>query len=102
MNITQFKIREPHPYDQNPNWQKQGACHGQPTTLWFPKRGTSRKKIQEAKTFCNNCPIQTKCLEYALHHHDLHGIWGGLTEQERQRIRTKQNKTQIWKLRKLN
>jgi hypothetical protein len=87
-DLVQFETRQPHPYDTNPNWQTEGACHGKDTNLWFPRRGESINKIAEAKNICHNCPIQQKCLDYALWHHEQHGIWGGLTEFERRKLRT--------------
>ena len=33
------------------------------------------------------CAGQAECLEYALSHGEKFGIWGGLSERERRRVR---------------
>ena len=86
-DFLHFETRQPHPYDTDPNWQREGACHGMNVNLWFPRRGESPNKILEAKRICQQCPIQQKCLDYSLWHHEKHGIWGGLTELERRNMR---------------
>lgn len=45
---------------------------------WFPTRGD---KITEQRRICEQCPVQTACLEYGLR--EGHGIWGGLSERAR-------------------
>lgn len=32
---------------------------------------------------CAACPVRAECLAYALGRPDKHGIWGGMTEDER-------------------
>ena len=44
------------------------------------------EKIRSARILCGDCPIKMKCLEYALEAHEVHGIWGGLTYNERKRL----------------
>ena len=50
--------------------------------------GVGRRYENErgAKAICNACPVQMACLEYALQNNTA-GIWGGLTERERRRLR---------------
>ena len=45
-----------------------------------------REKIRSARILCGDCPIKLKCLEYALEAKEVHGIWGGLTYNERKRL----------------
>lgn len=85
--VTELLNAPPHPYDDNPDWQQAGLCWGKGTELWFPERGTPLAKIRQAKAICKQCPIQQKCLDYALWHGDRQGIWGGKTEKERRNIR---------------
>jgi WhiB family redox-sensing transcriptional regulator len=42
---------------------------------------------QEAKAICKACPYMARCLEYAVKHPELVGIWGGTTEAQRKRMR---------------
>lgn len=39
-----------------------------------------------ALSVCQWCPVQQPCREYALSHPGLHGVWGGLTQRDRDRI----------------
>ena len=52
--------------------------------LFFPERGASTK---EAKEVCRGCIVKEDCLEYALSHGEKFGIWGGMSERERRRLR---------------
>ena len=70
--------------DWPPSWQLRAACLGVGGGLFFPERGVSEEKIQEAKHICAGCPVRLECLEYGLH--DPQGIWGGLTVRERRKL----------------
>mgnify|MGYP000160797370 CR=1 FL=1 len=52
--------------------------------LFFPERGASTR---EAKEVCRGCIVRLECLEYALTNGEKFGIWGGLSERERRRLR---------------
>ena len=65
-------------------WQERANCLGVDPDLFFPERGASTK---EAKAVCNSCEVRLDCLEYALRHGEKFGIWGGMSERERRRIR---------------
>lgn len=65
-------------------WQDQAACLGMDPDLFFPERGASTR---DAKSICNSCPVRVDCLEYALANGEKFGIWGGMSERERRRIR---------------
>jgi WhiB family transcriptional regulator, redox-sensing transcriptional regulator len=65
-------------------WQERANCLGVDPDLFFPERGASTK---EAKGVCHGCEVQPECLEYALRHGEKFGIWGGMSERERRRIR---------------
>lgn len=43
-----------------------------------------------AKAACATCPIREACLQMALENDEPHGIWGGLTAQERRLMRPDQ------------
>jgi WhiB family transcriptional regulator, redox-sensing transcriptional regulator len=66
------------------SWQMQANCLGVDPDLFFPERGASTK---EAKAVCRGCVVREHCLEYALANGEKFGIWGGLSERERRRIR---------------
>lgn len=65
-------------------WQDQANCLGVDPDLFFPERGASTR---EAKEVCRGCVVRVECLEYALANAEKFGIWGGLSERERRRIR---------------
>ena len=66
------------------SWQMFANCLGADPDLFFPERGASTK---EAKAVCQGCVVREDCLEYALQNGEKFGIWGGLSERERRRIR---------------
>ena len=65
-------------------WQERANCFGVDPDLFFPERGASTR---EAKGVCRGCEVRAECLEYALAHGEKFGIWGGLSERERRRVR---------------
>jgi WhiB family redox-sensing transcriptional regulator len=66
------------------SWQIKGNCMGVDPDLFFPERGASTR---EAKEVCRGCIVREDCLEYALANGEKFGIWGGLSERERRRLR---------------
>lgn len=69
---------------EQPGWQDLANCLGVDPDLFFPERGASTR---EAKEVCRGCVVREECLEYALDNGEKFGIWGGMSERERRRIR---------------
>lgn len=69
-----------------PEWMSDAACSGAPLDLFFPLPGQSHR---EAVAYCRQCPVRERCLDYALGYpdRDLPGIWGGLSENQRNKLR---------------
>ncbi len=65
-------------------WQRLANCLGVDPDLFFPERGASTR---EAKEVCRGCVVRDDCLDYALANGEKFGIWGGLSERERRRVR---------------
>jgi WhiB family redox-sensing transcriptional regulator len=65
-------------------WMDYANCLGVDPDLFFPERGASTR---EAKAVCAACTVQEQCLTYALDTVQKFGIWGGMSERERRRIR---------------
>jgi len=66
-------------------WRDRAACLGAEYELFFPV-GISREALaqtEEAKAVCRGCAVQEACLKWALDAHEDHGVWGGLSEDER-------------------
>jgi WhiB family transcriptional regulator, redox-sensing transcriptional regulator len=47
---------------------------------------------QEAKSVCAGCPIRERCLEVALINKEAYGVFGGLSVNERNRLRAERKK----------
>ena len=65
-------------------WQDQALCAQTDPEAFFPEKGGSTR---EAKRVCAKCEVRQECLEYALDHDERFGIWGGMSERDRRRLR---------------
>ena len=70
--------------DEPLSWQADALCAQTDPEAFFPEKGGSTR---EAKKICEQCEVRAECLEYALKHDERFGIWGGLSERERRRLR---------------
>ena len=66
------------------SWQDYANCRGADADLFFPERGASTRK---AKAICAACDVRQECLDYAITSGEKFGIWGGMSERERRRVR---------------
>jgi WhiB family redox-sensing transcriptional regulator len=66
------------------SWQERALCAETDPEAFFPERGGSAR---EAKRICTACEVRAECLEYALANDERFGVWGGLSERERRRMR---------------
>ncbi len=66
------------------SWQDYANCRGADADLFFPERGASTRR---AKAICRACEVRVECLEFAIANGEKFGIWGGMSERERRRIR---------------
>lgn len=66
------------------SWRDYANCIGVDPELFFPERGAS---TAEAKEVCRTCVVKDECLDFALSTGEKFGVWGGLSERERRRIR---------------
>ena len=64
--------------------QERALCAQTDPEAFFPEKGGSTR---EAKRVCLSCDVRGECLEYALAHDERFGIWGGLSERERRRLK---------------
>ncbi|MEW2481182.1 WhiB family transcriptional regulator [Mycobacterium sp. NPDC049093] len=72
------------PEDEDDQWQERALCAQTDPEAFFPEKGGSTR---EAKRICLGCEVKDACLEYALAHDERFGIWGGLSERERRRLK---------------
>lgn len=69
------------------DWAKNAACAQVDPEPFHPGKRTRRKDIAAAKALCASCPVAQQCLADALDRTDEYGIWGGLDERERRKLR---------------
>lgn len=67
-------------FPRRPGWHRLAACATVPSSVFFSAtvRATAR-----ARRVCASCEVRQRCLDDALRRRDEHGIWGGLTPDER-------------------
>ena len=67
-------------------WRYRAACRGTDLEVFFPGRGES---AESARQICARCPVRQPCLDYAISHGIVGGIWGGLAERDRRPLRSR-------------
>jgi WhiB family redox-sensing transcriptional regulator len=92
--------RLPKPLPEVWQWQSDGACRGEDTEMFFHpegERGPARaNRIARAKAVCATCPVIQQCAAHALSVREPYGIWGGMSEDDREEIYTRrETKPQI-------
>jgi WhiB family redox-sensing transcriptional regulator len=70
--------------EDDDQWQERALCAQTDPEAFFPEKGGSTR---EAKRICQGCEVRDRCLEYALANDERFGIWGGLSERERRRLK---------------
>ena len=66
-------------------WRQFAACQSADPELFFPvpAPGADLRQVEAAKAICAGCPVRGQCLALATVTRREHGVWGGLTEEER-------------------
>lgn len=79
-------VRRPEPvHEANPlAWQSDALCAQTDPEAFFPEKGGSTR---DAKRICTTCDVRGECLDYALQNDERFGIWGGLSERERRKLK---------------
>lgn len=77
-------LADPLDVDGELAWQVDALCAQTDPEAFFPEKGGSTR---DAKKVCSACTVRSECLEYALGNDERFGIWGGLSERERRRLR---------------
>lgn len=84
VNLGVPGIRRPDSDDSALAWQADALCAQTDPEAFFPEKGGSTR---DAKRICTTCEVRDQCLEYALNNDERFGIWGGLSERERRRLK---------------
>lgn len=66
------------------SWQDRALCSQTDPEAFFPEKGGSTR---DAKKVCVGCEVKAECLDYALRNDERFGIWGGLSERERRKLK---------------
>lgn len=69
---------------RRPGWMRFGSCRGMPVDVFVPPLGGNG---EAAQVVCGRCPVIEDCLSYALADESLVGVWGGMSEKGRKRLR---------------
>jgi WhiB family redox-sensing transcriptional regulator len=74
------------------NWRARGACAQEDPELFFPigNTGPALLQIDEAKAVCRRCPVLATCANWTLETGQTHGVSGGMSENERRRIKRRE------------
>lgn len=74
-------------------WEKQAACAGKPTEMWFPEVSSNARRTKaaiavenRARRTCALCPVRSECLTEAVKRQEEYGIWGGTMPHERRAV----------------
>ncbi len=91
LTLTAMRIGKPvHTpqlaYGVEAPWMREGLCRTGDPERFFPHPRGEADRRREARTVCLACPVREACRDHALKHNEGYGIWGGLTETERNRI----------------
>ncbi|WP_432547710.1 WhiB family transcriptional regulator [Kineococcus sp. SYSU DK004] len=72
------------------DWQLRGSCREADPELFFHpelERGAARQhRDAAALAICAECPVLRRCREHVLRHREAYGVWGGLTEDQREEM----------------
>lgn len=81
---------------ERPDWHRHAACKGL-THLFFATHDPDESLgdnisdsfglTKRARAVCATCPVRAECLTYAMDNSERHGVWGGMSVKERQRLR---------------
>ncbi|MFY1686449.1 WhiB family transcriptional regulator [Plantactinospora sp. WMMB782] len=71
------------------DWRARAACRDVDGELFFPvgTSGPALLQIEQAKAVCRRCPVIVECLDYALTSGEDHGVFGGMSEEERRAVK---------------
>lgn len=65
-------------------WMDNALCRQTDPEAFFPEKGGTTAL---AKAVCRHCEVRADCLQYALDNDERFGVWGGLSERERRRLK---------------
>ena len=82
------------------DWRHRSECLNEEPELFFPigNTGPAVFQIEEAKAVCRRCDVRDQCLQGAMENGQDHGVWGGLSEDERRALKRRSVRNRISKV----
>jgi WhiB family redox-sensing transcriptional regulator len=81
------------------DWQLLGACRAEDPSVFFHpegERGSARARREAAaKAICARCPVLDACASHALAVREPYGVWGGMSEDDRDAILSGRRSTPV-------
>jgi WhiB family redox-sensing transcriptional regulator len=79
------------------DWRHRSACLDEDPELFFPigNTGPAILQIEEAKQVCRRCEVREQCLAWALEAGQDHGVWGGMSEDERRALKRRNARAKV-------
>ena len=79
------------------DWRHKAACLTEDPELFFPvgNTGPALQQIEDAKKICQRCEVREQCLARALEAGQDHGVWGGMSEDERRAIKRRAARSRL-------
>src|SRR5918992_1347202 len=79
------------------DWRNRAECLDEDPELFFPigNTGPAILQIEEAKQVCRRCEVREQCLAWALEAGQDHGVWGGLSEDERRALKRRNARARV-------
>lgn len=83
------------------HWRHRAACQGKDPDMFFGEpdadhagrpKADWQAKLNEGKRVCFSCPVRTTCLNYALEHRIMWGLWGGVSQNDRRKLIRERNR----------
>lgn len=73
------------------DWTDQALCKGLgPTKFFAPEQERQpynpETYYDEARSYCERCPVIEDCVQFAIGHYIAHGLWGGASPRQRRLI----------------
>ena len=79
------------------DWRHRAECLTEDPELFFPvgTTGPALAQVEEAKKVCRRCEVREECLRWALEAGQGHGVWGGMSEDERRAMKRRASRARL-------
>ena len=102
MNPRLSRAPEVSPVIELWDWQLNARCRSSGSRTFFGSEDETRRarmrRERDAKLICAGCDVLEHCRAWALQFDESHGIWGGMTANERERARRKPSVDELEKI----